>query len=434
MKYVDRLGREGEYLFGEVERLGKEWQREHPNVRLYSLGVGDVRGPMCEAVGKAMSDAILGMARTAPVEADRVGDGAASCGSEGLISATNRQGDCSLDGGDGRKKTTAQAGGGFRGYGPTEGYAFLREAIAGYYRGLGVRMLPDEVFVSHGAKEDLGEWLEMVDGPVVLGDPTYPMYGQACRYFGRNVVRLGGSAEREYLPMAPVGEEKSLRGACVVLCSPLNPTGGVYRKRELTDWVEFVRRVGGVLLYDVAYQSYVQNGVRSVYEVEGAKECAVEIGSFSKSACFTGVRCGWSVVPKSVDGGGLWQAWKSRKAALGNGVGYAVQRGAEAALGMDGLADTKERVRLCRRLAGELRSALERKGFAVVGGVNAPYLWVRHEDYRASWELFGKFLSFGVLVTPGVGFGEQGEGWVRLSVLAGENEAEGALRRIEMGM
>lgn len=359
------------YLFAEVASRVAAYKKENPQAEVISLGIGDVTRPLPPAAVKALKSA-----------ADEMG---------------------SLEG--------------FHGYAPDNGYPFLREAISGYYTRRGIKIDTSEVFVSDGAKSDVGNIVDILgDNTVVIPDPVYPVYLDSNLMSGRQVEFISGSEENGFLP-TPQG--LSGEGYVIYLCSPNNPTGAVYDKAGLSAWVEFARKSGSLIIFDAAYEAFITDDKpHSIYEIEGARECAVEMCSFSKTAGFTGTRCAWSVFPNelTVSSGRLADLWNRRQATKFNGVPYVVQRAAEAVLSDEGVAQCRESVGYYLGNAKILAEALQSKDIAFTGGTSSPYLWLKCPNGADSWAFFDHLLSEAQLVgTPGAGFGKAGEGYFRLT-------------------
>lgn len=377
----------GEYLFSEVGRRVREYRMGHPEKRVISLGIGDVTLPLPAAAAEAMACAAREMA----------------------------------------------AQDGFHGYGPEAGYPFLREAIARYYATRGVTLSPTEIYVSDGAKSDLSNLPELLgDVPVLLPDPTYPVYRDVNLLSGRRIHLLQGNGENGFLP-GPEGLTET--GALIVLCSPGNPTGAVYDQGGLQKWVDFARQSGSLLLVDVAYEAFITGDApHSVFEIPGARDCAIEVGSFSKMAGFTGVRCGFTIIPAGLCAGNvpLHRLWERRQATKCNGVSYITQRGAEAVLSPRGVAECRANIRVYQENARVLAALLTRKGIRYTGGENAPYLFLQTPGGEDSWAFFERLLTQAQVVgTPGSGFGPAGEGWFRLSALGRRDDTCAAAERLE---
>ena len=395
------------YLFPEIGRRVRAFQEDHPDAALIKLGIGDVTEPLPLAVREAIHAAV-----------DELGE-----------------------------RDT------FRGYGPEKGYPFLREAIAAHdFKGLGVS--PDEIFISDGSKCDCGNMLDILAAnganTVAVADPVYPVYvdtnvmaGNAGpadengRYEG--LIYLEATAENEFQPAIP-----EAKADVVYLCYPNNPTGAVATKAYLTQWVDYAKRHGSLLLFDAAYAAFVTDPEvpRSIYEIDGARDCAVEFRSFSKNAGFTGVRCAFTVVPEGVTGTAsdgtaipLGQLWDRRQSTKFNGVSYIVQRGAAAVYSEAGQQQTGELVSFYMENARLIREGLTALGVEVHGGVNAPYVWLKTPGTDSSWAFFDRLLTDAHVVgTPGAGFGAAGEGYFRLSAFNSRENVTAALERIKAAL
>ena len=359
------------YLFSGVGRRVAAYAKEHPDVELTRLGIGDVTLPLAGPVVRALCDAAREMGRP----------------------------------------------GGVHGYGPEQGYLFARQAVCGRYRERGVELEEDEVFLSDGAKSDLGGLLDLFgpDNTAVVPDPGYPVYADDSLMAGHRVRFVRGSRENGFLP-APDGGAADI----VYLCSPGNPTGAVYTREGLTAWVNYALDRGAVILFDAAYEAFVQDEAlpRSIFEIEGARRCAVEIGSLSKTAGFTGLRFGYTVIPRQLERGGvsLARRWLRRQGARYNGVCYPVQRAAQAALSREGRATCRKAVDHYLANARALRAALADTGVFCCGGEHSPYVWMQCPGGMDSWRFFDYLLDTAHIVgTPGAGFGAGGEGYFRLT-------------------
>ena len=377
------------YLFSTVAKKVAEERQRHPNRPIYRLGVGDVTLPLCPAVIGALGRAVEEMAAAET----------------------------------------------FRGYGPEQGYDFLREGIRGHYAEFGVDLDREEIFVSDGANSDLGNILDLFsrENTALIPDPVYPVYLDTNIMDGRKILLLDGREENAFLPLP----DPSLRADLVYLCSPGNPTGAVYTRPMLQEWVNWARAQGAVLLFDAAYESFVVGELPySIYEVEGAKECAIEISSFSKTAGFTGMRCGYTVVPRALEreGMSLNRMWLRRQTTKFNGVSYVVQRGAAAVFTPEGRRQTGEATAFYRENAALIAAALRELGVWFTGGICSPYIWMACPAVMGSWEFFDLLLrEAGVAGVPGAGFGKNGEGFFRLTGFGGREEtlqAVGALRAL----
>lgn len=376
------------YLFSTISQKVREYRAQQPGREIISLGIGDVTLPLAPAVVTAMQQAVAEM---------------------------------------GRAET-------FRGYGEEQGYAFLRQAICRYYAAKGVDLAESEVFVGDGAKSDLGNILDIfsVENTVLIQDPVYPVYVDTNIMAGRRIEFLNGTAENGFLPL-PSAE---LSGDIIYLCSPNNPTGAVYKKEQLQAWVDWALERGAVILFDSAYEAFIQDPElpTTIYEIPGAKECAIEFCSFSKTAGFTGVRCGYTVVPQALvrDGVSLNALWLRRQTTKFNGVSYIVQRGAEAAFSEEGLRQNRAAIGYYMENARIIAEALNRLGIWFTGGRNAPYIWLQCPGGMDSWEFFNLLLdSCGVVGTPGAGFGRNGEGFFRLTAFGRREDVLRALERMQ---
>ncbi len=391
------------YLFTDIAQRVAAFKAAHPDKRVISLGIGDVTKPLCPAVISALHDAVNDM-------------------------------------------STPQ---GFHGYGPEQGYPFLREAVVGEYARMGITIDADDVFIGDGAKSDLGNFQEMfaADAVVAVTDPVYPVYVDSNAMAGRAGVPLGtGRFERlVYLPctrengFVPPFPEKA--PDILYLCSPNNPTGTVLRRDALTAWVAYAREHGTVILFDSAYEAFIteEDVPHSIYEIEGAQEVAVEFRSYSKLAGFTGLRCSAVVVPRGLqisDGQGgrtdINSLWRRRQCTKYNGCPYIVQKAALAVHSEEGRRQVLEQVRGYLANAAALRGALSSLGYGVYGGVNAPYIWLRVPETSDSWSFFTTLLNECQLITtPGVGFGQSGEGYVRLTAFSTPEDTAEAIERLK---
>ena len=394
----------GSYLFAEIGRRVAEFKSAHPDADIIRLGIGDVTLPLPMASVEAMKKAVDEM---------------------------------------GKRET-------FRGYGPEQGYDFLIDAIIKHnYTGRGIKVEHDEVFVSDGSKSDTGNIQEIfaTDNVVAITDPVYPVYLDTNVMAGRTgnlkddghfegIVYLPSTAENNFSPEIPDEHIDML-----YLCCPNNPTGTTISKEALTKWVEYAKKNDTVILFDAAYAAYITEDdvPRSIYEIEGARDVAIEFRSFSKTAGFTGTRCGYTVVPKSVtartkdgDRQPLNALWSRRHSTKFNGTAYIVQRGAEAIYTPDGQKQIKEHIDYYMENARIIREGLTQANLKVYGGVNAPYIWLKTPDNMKSWDFFDKLLKeVNIVGTPGVGFGPCGEGYFRLTAFGGREDTERAVERIK---
>ena len=372
------------YLFAEMTKEAKIYKDSHPNAKIISLGIGDVTLPLPKAVISAMKK------------------------------ATEELGVCAT----------------FRGYAPSGGYDFLRQAIEKRYSRWGCAFHTEEIFITDGAKSTLAAVVSLFENPkVLLPTPNYPVYMDLAKIYGFSVEEIKGNEKNSFLPL-PFWAKK--QGYLIFLCSPGNPTGVAYSREDLEVWVQFARETESLILFDAAYESFLgENAPRSIYQIPGARECAVEIGSFSKDVGFTGVRCGWVVFPKELKdchGISLLERYERYIATANNGVSYITQRGAEAAFSPQGEKEVKENIRYYLRNAALLKQTLEATGQKVYGGEVSPYLWVNAgENAKEIWRRL--LYSCQILTTPGAGFGTGGEGFLRYSAFGRrEDIAEAAVR------
>lgn len=389
---------EESYLFSTIAKKVNEYQIKNPNKKVIKLGIGDVTLPLIPEVVKAMKKAIEEM---------------------------------------GQKET-------FRGYGPEQGYDFLREKIAKYdYQDKGIDIDLDEIFVSDGAKCDTGNITEIFskNNKVAITDPVYPVYLDTNIMCGRinkekPVVYLPCTKENNFMPELPK-EHVDI----IYLCSPNNPTGATMTKGELKKWVEYAKNNKSIILYDAAYERFIQdqNTVHSIFEIEGAKETAIEFKSYSKTAGFTGVRCGYVVIPKEVkaykENGEeveVRKMWNRRQCTKFNGTPYITQRGAEAIYTERGRKEIDRNIEYYRENAKIIKEGLEEAGFNVYGGINSPYIWLEVPNGKSSWEFFDELLeNVNIVGTPGVGFGKCGEGFFRLTAFGDRENTIEAIDRIK---
>ena len=378
------------YLFSTIAKKVAKFTEENPDKKLIKLGIGDVTKPIVPAVLDAMHKAV-----------DEIG--------------------------------TQE---GFKGYGPEQGYEFLRNAIVeNDYKSRGVEIEPDEVFVSDGAKCDCGNIVDIFgkDNKVAITDPVYPVYLDTNIMSGREVIYLPVTAENNFVPELP--KEKV---DMIYLCFPNNPTGTILNKEKLKKWVDYAKENQSIILYDAAYEAFIteKDIPHSIYEVEGAKEVAIEFKSYSKTAGFTGVRCAYVVIPKALKGYTkkgeeviLNKLWNRRTCTKFNGVSYVVQRAAEATYSKEGKKQIKENINYYLENAKIIKQGLEEAGFTCYGGVNSPYIWLKVPESITSWEFFDELLEkANVVGTPGSGFGPHGEGYFRLTAF---NTKENTLEAIE---
>ena len=379
---------EESYLFSTIAHKVADYQAAHPDADIIRLGIGDVTLPLAKSVVQALHE------------------------------ASDEQG---------RKET-------FHGYIPSEqGYPFLREAIQRYYAGRGVALDTAEIFISDGAKSDLGNLLDLfdVDNTVLVPDPVYPVYVDDNVMAGRRITYMPASAENHFLPMP----DENTKADIVYLCSPNNPTGATYTRSQLKVWVDWANAHDAVILFDAAYECFVREEglARSIYEVEGAKTCAIEVCSFSKIAGFTGTRCGYTIVPQALarDSMNLNKMWLRRQTTKFNGVAYIVQRAAAAVFSEDGMREIQQNLDYYRRNAAVIAAALDEAGVWYCGGKNSPYIWLECPAGMGSWQFFDWLLDTAHVVgTPGEGFGRCGEGYFRLTAFGDAERTKEAAARI----
>ncbi|MBS5660199.1 MAG: LL-diaminopimelate aminotransferase [Clostridiales bacterium] len=378
---------EDSYLFSTINKKVTAYQTAHPDCNVIRLGIGDVTLPLCDAVVTAMRSAVTEMS----------------------------------------KKET------FRGYGPEQGYAFLREAIQKYYLRRQVELDADEIFVSDGAKSDIGNILDLfsTNNTVLVPDPVYPVYVDTNKMSGRKIIYANANAENRFLPLP----DKNVDVDIIYLCSPNNPTGAVYNKEQLQLWVDYALEHQAIILFDAAYEAFIQEDFpHSIYEIEGSKHCAIEFCSFSKTAGFTGTRCGYTVVPSALirDGFSLHNMWFRRQSTKFNGVPYIVQRGAEAVFSDEGQKETRDNIKYYLENANIIAERLRRLNINYTGGTNSPYIWMECPQGMSSWEFFDCLLEkANVVGTPGSGFGSNGEGYFRLTAFNSMEKTSEAALRIE---
>ena len=363
------------------------YQAENPDKSVLRLGIGDVTLPLAPAVIEAMQSAVAEM---------------------------------------GKKET-------FKGYGPEQGYAFLRESVQSYYARRGIALDATEIFVSDGAKSDCGNVLDIFDkdNVVLVPDPVYPVYVDTNVMAGRKILYMNACEDNGFLPMPDDGVKADI----IYLCSPNNPTGAAYTKAQLKVWVDYAKKNDAVILYDAAYECFVTGDVaRSIYEVEGAKECAIELCSFSKTAGFTGTRCGWTVVPDALvrEGVSLRKLWLRRQTTKFNGVSYVVQKGAAAVFSEEGEKQIQANLAYYRENAKMIADCMDEVGISYTGGKNSPYIWLKCPDGMDSWQFFQYLLEeIQVVGTPGSGFGKNGEGYFRLTAFGSHETTVEACRRLK---
>ncbi len=378
------LNLEQSYLFSTIAKKVNEFADKNPDKKIIRLGIGDVTLPLCKAVIEAMHKAVDEMS----------------------VQGT------------------------FRGYGPEQGYDFLRNAVKDYYAKRNVELELDEIFISDGAKSDLGNILDIFgkDNTVLVPDPVYPVYVDTNIMAGRKVVFANANGDNEFLPMP----DENVKADIIYLCSPNNPTGAVYNKEQLKKWVDYALLNNAIILFDSAYECFISDEdlPRSIYEIEGSKKCAIEFCSLSKTAGFTGTRCGYTVVPNAL--GKLNKFWLRRQTTKFNGVPYIIQRGAEAVFTEQGQKEIKENIGYYKENAKVISETLTRLGIWHVGGKHSPYIWLKCPNNMSSWDFFDYLLeNIQVVGTPGAGFGKNGEGYFRLTSFGSKENTIEAMKRFE---
>ena len=378
---------EQSYLFSTIAKKVNEYISNNPDKKIIRLGIGDVTKPLCKSVVDAMHKAV-----------DEMG-----------VQET------------------------FRGYGPEQGYDFLRTAVQNYYSNRNVSLELDEIFISDGAKSDLGNILDLFDkdNVVLVPDPVYPVYVDTNIMNGRKVVFANANQENEFLP--EVNDiNKEVTPDIIYICSPNNPTGAVYNKEQLKQWVDYAISNNAIILFDSAYESFISDEElpRSIFEIEGAKKCAIEFCSLSKTAGFTGTRCGYTVVPRDL--GLVNKMWLRRQTTKFNGVPYIIQRGAEAVFTEQGMKEISENIAYYKENAKLISETLKECNIWHVGGKHSPYIWLKCPNNMSSWEFFDYLLENAQVVgTPGAGFGRNGEGYFRLTSFGSKENTIEAMNRFK---
>ena len=375
------------YLFSEIAHRVAAYQEKNPDKKIIRLGIGDVTRPIGSSVIKALHEGV-----------DAQGNAAT-----------------------------------FKGYGPEQGYDFLRNAVVNYYAENGVSIDAGEVFISDGAKSDTGNITDLFaqDNVILIPDPVYPVYVDTNIMNGRNITYISANAENNFLPMPDPAQHADI----IYICSPNNPTGAAYNKEQLKVWVDYALANDAIILYDSAYECFITDKTlpRSIFAIEGAKKCAIEFCSLSKTAGFTGTRCGYTVVPQVIvsDGQSLNKMWLRRQTTKFNGVAYVVQRGAEAVFTEEGMKEIQHNLDYYRQNAAVIAAALDEAGVWYCGGKNSPYIWLRCPNNMGSWEFFDWLLeTANVVGTPGEGFGECGKGYFRLTAFGDAAKTKEAAARI----
>ena len=375
------------YLFAEIAKRTNKFIAENPDKKVIKLGIGDVTLPL------------------APVVIDAFKKGVDELG----------------------QKDT------FKGYPDYEGYEFVREAVADYYASFGVEVSKDEILINDGAKSDTGNFGDIFseDNIVLVTDPVYPVYADSNIMAGRKIVLAPANKENGFCAMP----DENVKADIIYLCSPNNPTGSAYTKEQLKVWIDYALKNDAIILYDCAYEAFITDDCpRSIFAVEGARQCAIEFCSLSKTAGFTGVRCGYTVIPKELerDGHNIYKLWYRREATKFNGVSYPVQCAAAAVFSEEGQKQIKENLSYYKENAKIIASALDELGIYYTGGKNSPYIWLECPDGMGSWEFFDYLLeNANVVGTPGEGFGECGKGYFRLTSFGDRDNTIEAVERIK---
>ena len=375
------------YLFAGIAQKVKKYQMEHPEKHIYRMGIGDVSLPLCDAVIAALHEGVADQAD---------------------------------------KET-------FHGYMPECGAQFLRETVAGHYAERGVILDADEVFVSSGASDELGDILDLFDrsSSALVIEPAYPAYVDANVIAGREIVHLASGKEDGFLPEP----REDFKADILYICSPNNPTGAVFSRNQLQAWVDFANENGAIILFDAAYEAFIEDETlpHSIFELDGAETCAIEICSLSKTAGFTGTRLGYTVIPKALNRCGMnFNAmWVRNRTTKTNGVSYIIQKGGAAVFTPEGQAQIKANIQIYKNNAKVLMEALDQLGIWYTGGKNAPYIWLKCPNGMGSWEFFDYLLNeIQVVGTPGEGFGACGEGYFRFSTFGSPEDTKEAARRL----
>ena len=375
------------YLFSTIAKKVSEFAEANPEKEIIKLGIGDVTLPLCNAVIKAMHTAVNEMSQ---------------------------------------KET-------FKGYGPEQGYNFLKNSIQNYYKSNNVELDLDEIFISDGAKSDLGNILDIFanDNTVLIPDPVYPVYVDTNTMAGRKIIFIDANEENSFLPLP----DASIKADIIYICSPNNPTGAVYNRDQLAQWVDYAVKNGAIILFDAAYESFIsdRNLPKSIFEIDGSKYCAIEFCSFSKTAGFTGTRCGYTVVPKELvfNNMSLNKMWLRRQTTKFNGVPYIVQKGAAAVFTDEGQKQIQENLNYYKQNAKIIADTLDNLNIKYTGGKNSPYIWLKCPNNMNSWDFFDLLLTkIGVVGTPGAGFGKNGANWFRLTSFNTTEKTKEAMDRV----
>lgn len=383
------------YLFSTIAHKVNDFVAKNPDKKLIRMGIGDVTRPLVPAVIEALHKAV-----------DEMGQAAT-----------------------------------FKGYGPEQGYDFLHQAIQDYYQSMGVHLDADEIFISDGAKSDVGNITDIFgnENIVMIPDPVYPVYVDTNIMSGREIIYLDSNESNDFTPLPPT--DSDVCPDLIYLCSPNNPTGAAYSRDQLTTWVNYAKENNAILLYDAAYECFIKDTSlpRSIFEIEGAKECAIEFCSLSKTAGFTGTRCGYTVVPKALKGFDtdgnevtINKLWLRRQTTKFNGVSYIIQKGAAAVFSEEGQKQIKENIAYYAENARIIADTMKECGITYYGGENSPYIWLQCPTHMKSWDFFDKLLEeIAVVGTPGAGFGNNGEGYFRLTAFGNHENTIEAMDRFK---
>lgn len=375
------------YLFSTIRAKKREYEEKYPDAKIVNLGVGDVVGGLAPSVIQAMEKAI-------------------------------------------KEYSSPET---FKGYPPEQGYDFLRSKIADYYATSNVKISPAEIYISDGAKSDIGNILDIFGkSTALIPNPVYPAYLDANVMHGNKIKFIHGTKGNSFLPLPDFSDKKSY---LIFLCSPNNPTGAVYNREQLKSWVNYANGNGSIIIFDSAYESFIKGDYpKSIFEIEGSRYCSIEISSFSKRAGFTGLRLGYSIIPSELvlSNKKAGEMWLRRQSAKFNGVSYVIQKGGEASLSEQGIKECSEQVAYYLENANVIKNVFSEIGFSVFGGVNAPYVWI--DCKQNSWSFFDRLLNeYQIVGSAGSGFGSEGENFFRLSAFALRNDVETARKRLTKG-
>ncbi len=376
------------YLFSTISNKVSEFKQSNPNENIIYMGIGDVTKPLCNAVIDGLKKAVCEM----------------SC-----------------------EET-------FKGYGPYQGYDFLRQAVSDYYAEHGVKLQLDEIFISDGAKSDCGNILDIFGNNqnVIIPDPVYPVYVDTNIMNGNNINFINATEQNGFLPLP----DKNIKADIIYICSPNNPTGAAYNNVQLKEWVDYANENNAIILYDSAYEAFItdQDLPRSIFEIENSRTCAIEICSLSKTAGFTGTRCGFTIIPKELkrDSVSINSMWLRRQTTKFNGVAYIIQCGAAAVFTKSGRKQINEALSYYKTNANIIGECMDEMGIWYTGGENSPYIWLKCPNNMDSWKFFDLLLNkIHVVGTPGAGFGKNGEGFFRLTAFGNHEDTIEAMKRLK---